>query len=180
MATTSGAIMTRAKQDEYEDVRRAFYEFLHLRILHLTGLVVEVSAVEYSLLDQAMDWSSRRYLWDWFEIKRKFRNIPARFELSVSVDGELCGLAIGKPSRGRRHVSIYFMEGNPNPSQPLRGQVLPILLDGLALYGEALGCSYIRLIQPVEGLISRYEKAGFVLATDKNRRIYCEKPLKRR
>lgn len=171
--------MTRAKHDEYDDVRRAFYEFLHLRILHLTGLVVEVSAVEYSLLEQAMDWTNRRYLWDWFEIKRKFRNIPARFELSISVNGELCGLAIGKPSRGRRHVSIYFMEGNPDQNHPLKGRLLPILLEGLALYGDALGCSYIRLIQPVTELIPRYERAGFTLATDKSHRLYCEKPLKR-
>lgn len=179
MSTTNGSIMTRAKHDEYDDVRRAFYDFLHLRILHLNGLVVDVSAVEYSLLEQAMDWENRRYLWDWFEIKRKFRNIPARFELSVSVNGELCGLAIGKPSRGRRHVSIYFMEGNPSSAHPLKGHVLPILLEGLALYGEALGCSYIRLIQPVAELIPRYEQAGFSLATDKSHRLYCEKLLKR-
>lgn len=171
--------MNKAKHDEYDDIRQAFYEFLHLRILHLTGFVVDVSAVEYSLVEQAMDWPNRRYPWDWFEVKRKFRNIPARFELAVSVNGELCGLAIGKPSRGRRHVSAYFLEGNSDPSHPLKGQVLPILLDGLALYGEALGCSYIRLIQPVDGLISRYEQAGFKVATDKIHRIYCEKPLKR-
>ncbi len=41
--------MTKAKHDEYDDIRQAFYEFLHLRILHLTGFVVDVSAVEYSL-----------------------------------------------------------------------------------------------------------------------------------
>lgn len=39
------------------------------------------------------------------------------------------------------------------------------------LYGEALGCSYIRLIQLVDGLISRYEQAGFKVATDKIHRI---------
>lgn len=171
--------MTKAKHDEYDDVRQVFYEFLHLRILHLTGYVVEVSAVEYSLLEQVMDWGNRRYLWDWFEIKRRFRNIPARFELAVSVNDELCGIMIGKPSRGRRHVSAYFLEGNSDPNHPLKGHVLPILLEGLALYGEALGCSYIRLIQPVDGLISRYKQSGFKFATDKTHRIYCEKPLKR-
>lgn len=171
--------MTKAKHDEYDGVRRAFYDFLQLRILHLTGLVVEVSDIAYSLLDQAMDWQNRQYSWDWFEIKRKFRNIPARFELAVSVDDELCGLVIGKPSRGRRHVSAFFLEGNPEANHPLKGQVLPILLEGLALYGSALGCAYIRLIQPVDGLIQRYEQAGFVLAIDKNHRVYCEKALTR-
>lgn len=173
------AYIILAKHDEYDNVRRAFYEFLHLRILHLTGMFVEATSIEYSLLDQAMDWPNRRYSWNWFEIKRKFRNIPARFELAVSVNGELCGLIIGKPSRGRRHVSAYFLEGNPDPTHPLKGLVLPILLDGLAMYGEALGCSFMRLIQPATGLIERYEQAGFRLATDNIHRIYCEKPLRR-
>lgn len=78
-----------------------------------TGMVIEAGAIEYSLLEQTLNWRNRRYEWDWFELKRKFRNIPARFELAISVNGELCGLAIGKPSRGRRHVSFYFLQGNP-------------------------------------------------------------------
>lgn len=86
---------------------------------------------------------------------------------------------IGKPSLRRRHVSAYFLEGNSDPTNPLKAQVLPILLDGMALHGEALGCSYIRLIQPVDGLISRYEQAGFKVAADNIHRILCEKPLKR-
>lgn len=169
--------MSKAKHDEYDQVRQRFYDYFQIRVLHLTGLIVEATPLEYPLLEQAMDWTGRRYQWDWFEIKRKFRGIPARFELAISVDGELCGLLVGKPSRGRRHISAYFLEGNPESSNPLKTRVLPIMLDGLAVFGDALGCQFSRLIEPAEGLIPKYQQAGFTLAVDKIGRLYCEKRL---
>ncbi len=171
--------MTEAKQNDYDKVRQAFFEFMRQRILYSTGVSVEVKAVEYNLLEQVMDWKNRRYSWDWFDIKRKFRNIPARFELALTVNGEVCGLIIGKPSRGKRHVSAYYLEGNPSSSHPLKGRVLTILLDGLALYAELLGCTHIRLIDPVKGLLPLYQRAGLFLIAEKNSYPYCEKSVKR-
>lgn len=62
---------------------------------------------------------------------------------------------------------IDFVAGTPHP------------IGRVALCGEALGCSYIRLIHPVDSLIFRYEQAGFKVATNKIHRICCGKPLKR-
>ena len=162
--------------NNYDEVRRAFYSLFRLQILRAYALNVEVSSIGYGVLEQAMDWKGRMVDWDWFEIKRKFRNVPARFELAISIDGVLCGLMIGKPSRGRRHISAYYLERNPDHRNPLKGQSTAIFLDGLALYGLALGCTHARLIDPLKAVISRYEQAGFVRFTKKNR-LYCEKSL---
>lgn len=171
--------MSKSKHEEYDAIRRAFYLYFQLQVLQSTGLIIEAGPIEYSLLDQTLDWKGRRYPWNWFDLKRKFRSIPARFELAISVDGELCGLIIGKPSRGRRHLSAYYLEGNPSRIRPLKSILLEMLLEGMRLYGDALNCSYLRLIRPVEGLLETYRAAGFQVATGKNIGLYCERALKR-
>ena len=180
---SKGLVMSQSKhdeQDEQDAIREAFYHSLSLRILELSGIQVEAHPIGYSALEQIFEWDGRKYPWNWFELKRKFRNIPARFELAINVQRSLCGLAIGKPSRGRRHLAVYFLEGNPDKQHPLKGQVLPILLEAAALYAVAQGCSYLRLINPVEGLHARYERHGFEFGKDVGGRVYCEQQLVRR
>jgi len=172
--------MNAAKNAEYDALRATFYHSLSLRIVEVSGLQVEAHPIEYSALEQTLDWENRRYQWSWFDLKRKFRNIPARFELSVIAQGKVCGLAIGKPSRGRRHLSVYFLEGHPDKLHPLKGQILPIILEAAALYAVALGCSYLRLIKPVDGLHARYQRHGFEFDKDNSGRIHCEQRLVRR
>lgn len=172
--------MSSAKYAEYDAVREAFYHSLSLHIVETTGLQIEAGPIEYSALQQTMEWEDRLYQWNWFDLKRRFRNIPARFELSIEVHREVCGLAIGKPSRGRRHLSVYFLEGSSDKQHPLKRSVLPIILEASSLYADALGCSYLRLVQPVDGLHARYRRWGFEFGKDSNGRIYCEQQLVRR
>lgn len=172
--------MTPAKHSEYDAVREAFYQALSLHIVSRTSLQIQAGAIGSGPLQQTLDWENRCYFWNWIDLKRRFRNIPARFELSISVQGEVCGLAIGKPSRGRRHLSVYFIEGNPDPQHPLKGRVLPILLEAAFLYAQALGCSFVRLIQPVEQLHALYRRHGFDFGKTKDGRIFCEQSLDRR
>lgn len=169
--------MIQSKHDEYNDVREAYFHALSLRLVQTSGIQVTLGPIEGPSLAQTLEWENRLYPWNWFEFKRKFRNIPARFELSIRVHEQVCGLAIGKPSRGRRHLAIYFIEGNPDKQHPLRGQLLPILLEAASLYGVALGCAYLRLINPVEGLHPLYSRWGFEFDKEISGRIYCERKL---
>jgi hypothetical protein len=169
--------MSETKRADYDAVRDAFYHSLSLRIVEKSGLQIEAHPIEYSVLEQTLDWENRRYQWSWFELKRKFRGIPSRFELSILVHGQVYGLAIGKPSRGRRHLSVYFLEGHPDLHHPLKRQVLPIILEAAALYASALGCTYLRLVNPVEGLHSRYRRWGFEFDKDNSGRVHCEQQL---
>lgn len=169
--------MGPSKYDEYDAVREAFYHSISLHILEMAGIQIDALPIGYSALDQIFEWEGRKYPWNWFELKRKFRSIPARFELAIGVQGNLCGLAIGKPSRGRRHLAVYFLEGNPDEQHPLKRQVLPILLEAASLYATALDCEFVRLINPVQGLHSRYERHGYVFGKEVGGRVYCEQRL---
>lgn len=173
-----GLAMSQSKYDEYDVLREAFYHSLSLHILDIAGIQIDAHPIGSSALEQIFEWEGRKYPWNWFDLKRKFRPIPARFELAIGVQGNLCGLAVGKPSRGRRHLAVYFLEGNPDEQQPLKRQVLSILLEAASLYAVALGCEFVRLINPVLGLHSRYERQGYVFGKEVGGRVYCEKRVR--
>ena len=172
--------MRTAKFEQYDSLREAFYQSLSLHMVEKTGLLIEARAIGSAALAQTVEWEDRRFQWNWFDLKRRFRNIPARLELSIDVQSVVCGLAIGKPSRGRRHLSVYFFEGNPDKSHPLKRQVLPVLVESSLLYGQALGCAYLRLVNPVSDLHDRYRALGFQFGKESGGRIYCERELVRR
>jgi hypothetical protein len=125
-------------------------------------------------LEQVANWKKRRYQWNWSAIRKKRVHVPARFELAVSVGDILCGLIIGKPSRGRSHLSIGYLEGAPFDHH-LKRRLLDILLDGAMEYAFATHCPKVVLWDPVAKLIPVYERAGFVLEVSKSGRKYCVK-----
>jgi hypothetical protein len=125
-----------------------------------------------------LGWKKRRFKWDWALIQKKRSHVPARFELAIRVKGELCGVIIGRPSRGRRHLSIGYLEGAPN-DHPLKKRMLDVLLDGAIEYGFATGCGNLVLWDPVEKLLPTYENAGFTTEKGKSGRRFCVKIIER-
>lgn len=170
--------MSSAKQQEYDELRSWFYGYFRAKVLVDTGLVIEAGPIDQLALAQVSTWTRRRYKWDWGAIRKKRSHAPARFELAVSVQGLLCGLIIGKPSRGRRHLSISYLEGAPN-EHPLKSKLLGILLDGAMEYGFATGCGKLVLWDPVAKLIPIYEQAGFTTERGKTNRHFCVKSIER-
>lgn len=168
--------MFQQKQHEYDILRGQFYDYLTDTVSKNYGMTIEASVIAKHSLEQIGAWQHRYYPWDWSAITRKFRNIPSRLELAISVEGELCGLMVGKPSRGRRHLSTYYLEGKQS-AHPLKRKALPVFMEGMHLYGRLLDCEYVRLIEPVDPLIPRYQAARFAFDKDNTGRIYCEKPL---
>lgn len=168
--------MSAAKQKEYDELRAWFYGHFRAKVLVDTGFIVSVGPIDNQSLEQVAKWTKRRYKWDWSTIRKKRVHVPARFELAVSVGATLCGLIIGKPSRGRKHLSISYLEGAPFDHQ-LKRRLLDILLDGAMEYAFATRCTKVVLWDPVAKLIPVYERAGFMLETSKSGRKYCVKTV---
>lgn len=170
--------MKPSRQSDYDDIRRGFYTFFESRVLSDTGLVITAGPIDQFVLHQVQLWSGRRYQWDWSVLKHTYQHYPSRFELAIRSDTTLCGLAIGKPSKAREHMSAKFIEGHPNERHPLKGYVLDILLDGLEVYGNALQCKFARVDDVVEEIVPLYERAGYELANKRSPRLYLDKRLK--
>jgi hypothetical protein len=75
---------------------------------------------------------------------------------------------LGKVSRNGRHVSVTLIEGNPDATHPLKGNIVKIV----ALYGIALCEEFdkpeLRFVEPLEALIPLYEAYGFSLETSES------------
>jgi hypothetical protein len=58
--------------------------------------------------------------WDWEMLAASYHRRPSAFHLAIWSGNELCGLAVGRPSRSRRRLTVEYMEGSPNPIPWLR------------------------------------------------------------
>jgi hypothetical protein len=168
------------KHDDYRLIREASHALVEEQVLREAGRHIKITNITLGDIDEiSRKWKGRRYPWNWFEFKMKFRHIPYRFEMAIRCQGELCGVAIGKASRGKehkRHVSAYFLEGNPDGNHPLKGLVAPIVIAGLERYAVMLGCEYIRLVNPLPEVLPRYRNLGFgEVARVPEGALYCER-----
>ena len=82
------------------------------------------------------EWSD----WDWSRGMARWRKCADRFEVAVWSGNQLCGLAVGKPSAGRGNLSLHAIQGSPIENHPLKGKILPIVIDTAGAYGTALQC----------------------------------------
>ena len=120
----------------------------------------------------------RLHNWNWAEYQREFINSPSRFELAVWSGTVLCGLAVGKLSRGRENLSVQLLEGSPDPHHPLKGITRFFLIETAQFYAVTMQCKWLYLIDPLEGAQRLYEDMGFVLARTSGKMIAYAKELR--
>ena len=109
---------------------------------------------------------------DWREERRRFTR-PSRFDVAIWGGTTLCGLAIGQPSRGKRHLSVHLLEGSPQRGHPLKGVVRYCAIEAAISYAVALGVPQIRLMTPLEPVLPLYGAMGFALARNEEGAQYC-------
>jgi hypothetical protein len=103
---------------------------------------------------------------------------PKRFEVAVWHDKILCGLAMGKPSKGTSHNAIYLMEGSPI-KHPLNALITRIVIEVGIAYASALNKEHLTLVDPLEKMIKIYTKRyGFKFKTAKTHpKRFCIKKV---
>ena len=114
--------------------------------------------------------------WDWAQLAQDAYTVPAAFHLAIWCGAQLCGLAVGRPSKARRRLTIAVLEGAPYP-HPLRGKILDLVLITAEVYGRSLGSQLLRLEQPIKPMLAVYQRRGFTLAGDIDIPTYCERRI---
>jgi hypothetical protein len=120
--------------------------------------------------------------WDWEGLVPPIRRKPSGFHLAIWSGDHLCALAVGRASKrrpsGRRHtLPVHFLEGNPDPWHPLKGQVADLAIACADAYGAALGARTLRLINPLPGLLRLYQGLGFSIAKIDSVPLYLERSI---
>lgn len=168
------------KIEEYRLLRSAFCRVLEGNLRDQLDLEIKAMGFDPDLLSEAMSWPERRVQWNWFSVWRKYWNKPARLELAILANDKLCALLLGKPSKGRRHLSLYYLEANPDTNNPIKGKVVKIVADAALLYATLLGCSVVRVVAPLPAVTPLYEAGGFRLASKEGvSPVYLEQSVER-
>jgi hypothetical protein len=119
------------------------------------------------------EWSE----WDWGIEMAKSSLGVIRFDLAIWSHDQLCGLAVGRTSPNRQNFSICVVQGSPVAGHPLKGHIIPIVIDIGVRYGTALQCRELRFLKPSEGMISIYERFEFKVERTSQHVRYCRRPL---
>jgi hypothetical protein len=69
------------------------------------------------------------------------------------------------------------MEAKPNPPNPLKGLILPIVMTMAEEFSRQVGAPVLELEDPAPGLIGLYADHGFVLAPRQRGAQYLVKRL---
>lgn len=138
-------------------------------------------AIEYARLEWPKHYSPSTHEglpYSWERLWHKFVARPSFFDLAIwqDVDGVkvLQGMALGKPSNGKTHLSINWVERNFGPTYRRGGILLPVL--GCAEeYAKLLGCK--RVIIKTTFDVSSYERYGYHVTSLKQVGNYPVKEL---
>jgi hypothetical protein len=129
-----------------------------------------IGSIDKEALDQArLEWpkyynESTHYGFSesWETIYRKFLPIPSFFDLAVwqriDHDHVLQGLAVGKPSDGKTHLTLNWIERSFAPTYLKAGILLPVLACAEE-YARLLGCKRVLIKNPVDPV--KYRRYGY-------------------
>jgi hypothetical protein len=123
---------------------------------HLTLCSIDKEALEYARLEWPKYYgpnTHQGFMYSWERLHYKFASRPAYFDLAIwqVVDGlkVLQGMALGKPSHGKTHLSINWVERSFAPSYFRGGILLPVLACAEE-YAKLLGSQRVVIKDPVD------------------------------
>ncbi len=113
--------------------------------------------------------------WDWPEIFRRYDD-PDRLDMSVWTMAGNRLSALGLALTKGEYVELRFVEGDPRPDCPLKGNRALIMVECSSCYTQARGRSELR-IEPInEQVAILYQKVyGFTLEHYRDGRPYFKK-----
>jgi hypothetical protein len=128
-----------------------------------------------------LQWRGRHWTgnggWPWTLLAHRFTRKPRSFHAALWSGPRLCGLCVGRVSKGRKHLTLHFMESAPDRNHPLRGFVTPLMFEAARNYGAALGVEKLLLRDPLPGLMPRYARFGFTLVGNTRGPVYLERDV---
>ncbi len=176
-------------QERYARIRRAAYAIARDDALarELTDASLRLADCDqYTLAIWRTTWAGPHPTgwgtWDWEALLRRAWKHPSAFHLAIWSGKVLCGLAAGRISNRDRHglrraVSIDFIESAHDRHHPLRGSIAALATGAAEAYGRALGAHWLRLVQPLPGVLTLYTSLGFGIVREGDRVLYCERRI---
>lgn len=131
---------------------------------------ITLSSINRQAIDQArLEWTKyysdethRGFIESWDILYQRFQHRPSFFDLAIwqqiGTNHVLQGLALGRPSNGKTHLTINWVERSFAPTYLKGGILLPVLACAQE-YAKLLGCKRILIKDPVDPKL--YERYGY-------------------
>lgn len=74
----------------------------------------------------------------WEEVEVWKRKHPRSFHVALWYDATLCGLCFANPTRSKLIIKSILLEGNPDMSHPLKGNVAVLMMLAVNQYAKLL------------------------------------------
>jgi hypothetical protein len=153
------------KYQEYRGVARAA-ALRFVQSMPVWNSAEESASVRLSEIDAPCleiwrrSWRHKEF--DWEENAAHFQREVDRFEVAIWSGQELCGLAIGRVSRGPDNVTIHFLERRSGDT-PLTGRIALLATETADHYAKILNKQRVKLKDPLPGAVVTYQRLNFVL-----------------
>lgn len=162
---------------KYESLRTAARDVTRFKLR--LGRVGQMVGVNFEKLDlihisEAAIKEAETWNFPWRRIIGQTRPYLRRFEVAFWQDGRLLALAIGRCSRGPDNVTIHYLE-RLGDNNPIRSYVALLVADMAENYAKLLKRQRVKLKNPGEALIKKYESLGFSLAETYRGATYYER-----
>lgn len=122
---------------------------------------IRYEPITQEALDQCYLWGSEAQLYPWEAVPAWKQRDAKAFDLSLWYDRELCGLCFATPKSSALTIKVILLEGKPDVSHPLKGEVAALALIAISRYARMLKLSEIEILEPHPGAIEWYRGLGF-------------------
>ncbi|HHL1850178.1 TPA: hypothetical protein ACQ283_005380, partial [Klebsiella pneumoniae] len=102
--------------------------------------------------------------WDWQNLASKRARSCKRFDVAVWGEDVLCGLSVGKLTRGKKTVRMDYLEACPT-AHPLEKRITMIVVAVALSVAKKVGAQHVAIFNPIkdkeEKVLKHYQSYGF-------------------
>ncbi|MEK2631250.1 N-acetyltransferase [Pseudomonas aeruginosa] len=111
---------------------------LQIRFEPITDEAIEASQL----------WGKDAELYRWEDVPSWKDKDRKGFDLSLWYGFQLCGLCYATPRKSSICIKLILLEGNPDDSHPLKGEVASLALLAIDYYARMIKCTEIEVQDP--------------------------------
>ncbi|EEU9561226.1 hypothetical protein FXI36_24390 [Escherichia coli] len=160
-------------RDKYLSIYKEAFEEV-IALLETQGVIsqgfLKITIIDNNAIQAwKADWYGRSKkhahgAWDWQQMVNKRSKSCKKLDIAIWGDGILCGLSVGKISRGNRTVRLDYLEAHPS-AHPLERRVTMIIVAVALLVAKKIGAKHVAVFNPVkdkeEKVLKHYLSYGF-------------------
>lgn len=111
-------------------------------------------------------WGEEAELYPWEDVPSWMAKDRKGFDLSLWYGPELCGLCYATPRQSSIRIKIILLEGKPDRSHPLKGEVAALAYLAIDYYARMIQCTEIEFQDPEPLVVPWYQELGFDFTPD--------------